>query len=185
MKRRKIVVAKAKSKKVNKKVNKKIKPAKPVKAKKAKIVAKPKISAKMKPVMKPVVQVKKAKAVTVKTPTMAITKNSAKNKTEKNTLNWDKFVTPLDDRIFVLDEKRAEKTPGGLFIPDSAEAVENNQGTVVVAGRGHLDKKGKIHPLDVKNGDRVLYPKHSGNRILINGSELLVLRESDVLGVVD
>ena len=94
-------------------------------------------------------------------------------------------IRPLYDRIVVkrIDED-VEKTAGGLFIPDSAKE-KPQQGEVVAVGQGKKTEEGKIIPLDVKAGDRILFGKYSGSDIKIDGNEYLIMREDEVLGVIE
>jgi chaperonin GroES len=94
-------------------------------------------------------------------------------------------IRPLYDRIVVkrLDEETA-KTSGGLFIPDSAKE-KPQQGEVVAVGQGKRNDDGKLIPLDVKVGDRILFGKYSGSDIKSDGDEYLIMREDEVLGVVE
>ncbi len=94
-------------------------------------------------------------------------------------------IRPLYDRIVVkrLDND-AEKTAGGLFIPDSAKE-KPQEGEVVAAGQGKRNDEGKLIPLDVKVGDRILFGKYSGSDIKMDGNEYLIMREDEVLGVIE
>ena len=93
-------------------------------------------------------------------------------------------VKPLADRVVVKALEEAETMRGGLYIPDTAKE-KPQQGEVVAAGPGKFDEKGGQRiPMDVKVGDRVLYGKYSGTEVTIEGEQLLILRESDVLAVV-
>jgi len=94
-------------------------------------------------------------------------------------------IRPLYDRIVVkrLDNE-AEKTAGGLFIPDSAKE-KPQEGEVVAVGQGKRGDDGKLMPLDVKAGDRILFGKYSGSDIKMDGNEYLIMREDEVLGVID
>jgi chaperonin GroES len=94
-------------------------------------------------------------------------------------------VRPLQDRVLIkrLDEE-AEKTKGGLYIPDSAKE-KPQQGKVMAVGKGRVNEDGKVTPLDVKTGDKVLFGKYSGSEIKVDGEELLIMREEDILGVVE
>lgn len=95
-----------------------------------------------------------------------------------------KFLTPLDDRLIVQLTERETKTAGGLYIPDTVSTVTGNlEGHVIAIGRGHRDKKGRIRPLDVSVGDRILFPQYSGSKIDIQGADVVILRESDVMGL--
>jgi chaperonin GroES len=91
---------------------------------------------------------------------------------------------PLHDRVVVRRIEEDERTKGGIIIPDTAKE-KPQQGEVVAAGPGAHDEKGTIQPLDVKPGDRVLFGKWSGTEVIIDGEELLVMKESDILGVLE
>ena len=94
-------------------------------------------------------------------------------------------IRPLYDRLVVkrLDEE-TEKTASGLFIPDSAKE-KPQQGEVVAVGQGKRNDDGKLIPLDVKAGDRILFGKYSGSDIKMDGNEYLIMREDEVLGVIE
>ncbi len=91
---------------------------------------------------------------------------------------------PLHDRVVVKRIEGEEKTKGGIIIPDSAKE-KPQEGKVVAIGPGARDETGKLVPLDVKAGDRVLFGKWSGSEVKIDGEDLLIMKESDVLGVVN
>ena len=91
---------------------------------------------------------------------------------------------PLHDRVVVRRIEEDERTPGGIIIPDTAKE-KPQQGEVVAAGPGARDEKGEVQPLDVKAGDRVLFGKWSGTEVKIDGEELLIMKESDILGVLE
>jgi chaperonin GroES len=93
-------------------------------------------------------------------------------------------IRPLHDRILVKRLDEETKTSGGLFIPDSAKE-KPIQAKVVAVGAGKLDKNGKLIPLDVKEGDKVLFSKYSGSEIKIDGEEHLIMREDDLLAILD
>ncbi len=93
-------------------------------------------------------------------------------------------IRPLHDRILVKRLEEETKTTGGLFIPDSAKE-KPIQAKVVAVGAGKLDKNGKLIPLDVKAGDKVLFSKYSGSEIKIDGEEHLIMREEDLLAILD
>ena len=94
-------------------------------------------------------------------------------------------VRPLQDRVLIKRlEEDIEKTKGGLYIPDSAKE-KPQQGKVMAAGKGKANDDGKVTPLDVKVGDKVLFGKYSGSEIKVDGEELLIMREEDILGVVE
>ena len=92
-------------------------------------------------------------------------------------------VTPLHDRILIKRVGEDEKTKGGIIIPDTAKE-KPMQGKVIAIGAGKLDEHGKRIPLDVRQGDRVLFSKYAGNEIRIEGEEHLIVREDDILGIV-
>jgi len=90
---------------------------------------------------------------------------------------------PLHDRVVVKRVEAEEKTKGGIIIPDTAKE-KPQEGEVVAAGPGGRDESGKLIPLDLKAGDRILFGKWSGTEIKLDGEELLIMKESDVMGVV-
>ncbi len=92
-------------------------------------------------------------------------------------------VRPLHDRLLVRRIEEEETVRGGIIIPDSAKE-KSQEGEVVAAGKGKVTEDGKVLPLDVKEGDRILFGKYSGNEIKLDGEELLILREDEVLGVL-
>lgn len=91
---------------------------------------------------------------------------------------------PLHDRVLVRRVKEEEKTKGGIIIPDSAKE-KPQEGKVIAIGSGTRADDGKITPLDVKVGDRVLFGKWSGSEVTIDGEELIIMKESDILGIVE
>jgi chaperonin GroES len=92
-------------------------------------------------------------------------------------------VTPLHDRVLVIRIEEDEKTSGGIIIPDTAKE-KPQEGKVIAVGAGKMDEDGKRISLDVKKGDRVLFGKYSGNEIMIDGVEHLIMREDDILAIV-
>ena len=90
---------------------------------------------------------------------------------------------PLHDRVLVKRIEAEEKTAGGIIIPDTAKE-KPQEGEVVAAGAGARNDKGEIAPLDVKAGDRILFGKWSGTEVKVNGEDLLIMKESDILGIV-
>ncbi len=92
-------------------------------------------------------------------------------------------IRPLHDRVIVKRIEEERKTPGGIVIPDNA-AEKPDQGEVLAIGNGKVLEDGKVRPLDVKVGDRVLFGKYSGSAVKMGGEELLVMREEDIMGVV-
>ena len=93
-------------------------------------------------------------------------------------------IRPLQDRIIVKRVEEEEKTKGGIIIPDTAKE-KPMEGKVIAVGKGKVLEDGKIHPLDVKVGDRVLFGKYSGTEVKIDGEEHLIMREDDILGVIE
>jgi chaperonin GroES len=93
-------------------------------------------------------------------------------------------IRPLHDRILVKRLEEETKTAGGLFIPDAAKE-KPIQAKVIAVGSGKRDKDGKVHPLEVKAGDRVLFSKYSGTEVKLDGEEHLIMREDDLLAVLD
>ena len=93
-------------------------------------------------------------------------------------------LRPLHDRILVRRIEEDEKTKGGIIIPDTAKE-KPSQGEVISVGEGAKTEDGKITPLDVKKGDRVLFGKWGGTEITIDGEDLLIMKESDILGIVE
>jgi len=93
-------------------------------------------------------------------------------------------VRPLRDRILVKRIEEAEQRVGGIIIPDTAKE-KPQQGRVVAAGNGRVTDDGKVLPLDVKAGDTILFGKYSGTEIKLDGEEYLIIREEEVLGVVE
>jgi chaperonin GroES len=93
-------------------------------------------------------------------------------------------VKPLHDRILVKRIEEGEQVVGGIIIPDTAKE-KPQQGKVVAIGAGKIDDKGKRVPLDVKDGDRILFGKYSGQEIKLDGEEFLIMREDEVLGVIE
>jgi chaperonin GroES len=91
---------------------------------------------------------------------------------------------PLGDRVLVKRVEEEEKTKGGIIIPDTAKE-KPQEGEVIAAGPGARDESGKIQPLDVKVGDRILFGKWSGTEVKLDGQDLLIMKESDILGVLE
>lgn len=92
-------------------------------------------------------------------------------------------VRPLHDRLLVKRIDEDEKTKGGIIIPDTAKE-KPQEGKVIAVGSGRVDDEGKVTPLDVKKGDKVLFTKYAGNEIQLDGDEHLIIREDDVLAVL-
>jgi chaperonin GroES len=91
---------------------------------------------------------------------------------------------PLHDRVLVRRVESNERSAGGIIIPDTAKE-KPQEGEVIAVGSGTRAEDGKVTPLDVRPGDRVLFGKYSGTEVRINGEELLIMRESDILGVIE
>jgi len=93
-------------------------------------------------------------------------------------------VRPLHDRVIVERIEESEQRIGGIIIPDSAKE-KPQQGKIIAAGKGRIEKDGKVTPLDVKAGDTILFGKYAGQEIKIDGNEYLIMREEEVLGVIE
>lgn len=155
------VVAKAAAKK---------KPSKPA----PKLTVKPKAKVTAKPSAKTVAPPIAKKAATL-----------VKPMPPKNESFYKSYLKPLDDRLVVLVGEAETMTPGGLYIPATVTDVSGNfKGKVMAIGRGHMNKKGKVKPLDVSVGDKIVFSQFSGSQIDVDGTNIMVIRESDVLGIV-
>ena len=93
-------------------------------------------------------------------------------------------LRPLNDRVLIKRIEAETKTAGGLFLPDTAKE-KPQQGKIIAAGKGKVNDDGKLTPLDVKVGDRILFGKYSGSEIKLDGEEHLIMREEDILGVIE
>lgn len=93
-------------------------------------------------------------------------------------------IRPLQDRVIVKRLEEEEKTKGGIIIPDSAKE-KPQEGKVIAVGKGKVTDEGKVIPLDVKAGDRILFGKYSGTEVKIEGEEHLIMREEDILGIIE
>ncbi len=93
-------------------------------------------------------------------------------------------IRPLHDRLIVRRMEEERTSAGGIVIPDSA-AEKPAQGEVLAAGKGKVNEKGDVSPLDVKVGDKVLFGKYAGTEVKVEGEELLVMREEDIMGVIE
>src|SRR5574337_299922 len=93
-------------------------------------------------------------------------------------------IRPLQDRVIVKRIAEEEKTKGGIIIPDTAKE-KPQEGKVIAVGKGKVNEGGKLIPLDVKVGDRILFGKYSGSEIKLEGEEHLIMREEDILGVIE
>jgi len=93
-------------------------------------------------------------------------------------------IRPLQDRVIVKRLEEEEKTKGGIIIPDTAKE-KPQEGKVIAVGKGKVTEEGKVIPLDVKVGDKILFGKYSGSEVKIEGEELLIMREEDILGIIE
>ncbi len=93
-------------------------------------------------------------------------------------------LKPLHDRVVVMPLEAEEKTAGGIIIPDTAKE-KPMKGRIVAAGPGVRGEDGKLNPLDVKKGDEILYGKWSGTEVKLNGDDLLIMKESDIMGIIE
>ena len=93
-------------------------------------------------------------------------------------------IRPLHDRVIVRREEEEQKSPGGIVIPDTA-AEKPIQGKITAVGKGKILESGEVRPLDVKAGDKVLFGKYSGTEVKVNGEDLLVMREDDIMAVIE
>ena len=93
-------------------------------------------------------------------------------------------IRPLQDRVIVRRLEEEEKTKGGIIIPDTAKE-KPQEGKIVAVGKGKTTEEGKLFPLDVKTGDKILFGKYSGTEIKVEGEELLIMREEDILGIIE
>jgi len=93
-------------------------------------------------------------------------------------------IRPLQDRVIVRRLEEEEKTKGGIIIPDTAKE-KPQEGKVIAVGKGKVTEDGKVIPLDVKVGDKILFGKYSGTEIKVGGEEHLIMREEDILGVIE
>jgi chaperonin GroES len=100
--------------------------------------------------------------------------------TDKVALN----LRPLGDRVVIEPSEGEEVTTGGILLPETAKE-KPQQGTIVAIGTGRRDENGKVVPMDTKLGDKVLYAKYAGTEIKVNGQKVLILKESDILAIVD
>jgi chaperonin GroES len=108
------------------------------------------------------------------------TKYTTKDRKEKYSMN----LRPLQDRILVKRVEEETKTAGGLFIPETAKE-KPQRGEIVAVGKGKKTEDGKVLPLDVKVGDKVLFGKYAGTEIKVDGNDYLIMREDDILAVVE
>jgi chaperonin GroES len=93
-------------------------------------------------------------------------------------------IRPLHDRVIVKREEDERKSPGGIVIPDSA-TEKPSKGRVIAVGNGKILEDGKVRPLDVKVGDKVLFGKYSGTEVKVDGDDVLVMREEDIMAIIE
>ncbi len=93
-------------------------------------------------------------------------------------------IRPLQDRVLVERVDEEEKSAGGIIIPDTAQE-KPMEGKVMAVGKGARNEEGKVHPLDVKKGDRILFGKWSGTEVKLDGKDVIVMKESDIMGVIE
>ncbi len=93
-------------------------------------------------------------------------------------------IRPLQDRVIVERIEEEERTKGGIIIPDTAKE-KPQEGKVIAVGKGKVSEEGKVVPLTVKEGDKILFGKYSGTEVKLNGNEYLIMREDDILGVLE
>ncbi len=190
----------AKAKKVKKVLKVKKTSTSKVQAKiKAKVTAKTKVKPKAKTaaVKKVAVKAKELKKIKSSTNNNAnLTKTSLKTSSATNKVQILKVtsksatknnILPLADRIVVRAiNNKEKKTAGGLYIPDTVQMdVDNKEAIVIAVGRGSMDKKGRIRPIDLKAGTKIIFSKYAGDTFELNGEDLLFIREKDILGVVE
>jgi len=94
-------------------------------------------------------------------------------------------IRPLHDRVVARRVEEERTSPGGIVIPDSVAGEKPTQGEVISVGKGKMDANGKLCAPDVKKGDRILFGKYAGTEIKVEGEELLILREDDIMGVLE
>ncbi len=94
-------------------------------------------------------------------------------------------IRPLADRVVIKPAEREERTKGGIYLPDTASKERPQEGTVIAAGEGRRDDSGKLIPMSVKVGEKVLFAKYSGTEFKIDEVEYLMMAEKDILGVID
>lgn len=179
---------KAQTKKIAKNIAKKV----VKKAKSAKLVVQKKTAPKKKVAKsKPAAFAKKSatQSSTQKKASPSVVKKAsvlASSQQKQKLVDVSDFVTPLDDRMIVQVKIGEKRTAGGLYIPDTVSNVSGQrEGIVLSVGRGHRDPKGRLRPMDVKRGDQVLFSDYAGSKFEYNGQDLIILRETDVMGVLD
>jgi len=94
-------------------------------------------------------------------------------------------IRPLQDRIIVERVEEETKTAAGIIIPDTVSKEKPQEGKVIAVGKGKITPEGKVLPLDIKEGDKVLFGKYAGSEIKVEGQEYLIMREDDILGIIE
>lgn len=158
----------------NKVVKAKVAKAKPAKKTAAKKKTAPVKAKTAKPAPK---KASKQKKVTMTKPAVKATKASKANSPKAKA-----WMKPLDDRLLVELAEIEQVSPGGIILVDSSVQPENIEGYVTAIGRGHQNKKGRIRPIELKVGDKVVFSKYAGDKISHNGVNFVIIRESEVLG---
>jgi len=153
------------------------------KASKAKTKPQTKALAKTKATKKIATQTSSAKSVTAKSKKPVAPTKASKASTVKTLASGALQISTLRDRVVIEPIGESDRTPGGLYIPQTAEE-KPQRGRVMAVGSGLVSKKGKVRPLDVKLGDEVLYGKYAGTEIELQGFKLLILKESDIVGIL-
>lgn len=111
--------------------------------------------------------------------------NAKSSSSNPKLVDVSQFVTPLDDRLIVQLKSAERMTAGGLIIPDTVTDVSGHlEGTVLSVGRGHRDPKGRVRPMDVKRGDKIVFSSFAGAKLEYQNADLMILRETDVMGVI-
>lgn len=130
---------------------------------------------------------KAVKKVTKKAVKKTVVKKiAAKKVIAKKPASFKNFLSPLGDRLIVQISEMERKTAGGLYIPDTVADISGNlEGVVVAVGPGYRDRKGRLRPMDVKVGDGVIFSQYSGNKIEMQGQNVVILHEAEVMGVLD
>ena len=194
LKKKPAVKAQVKAKKPRAKVVKKaigvVTKAKAKIKSKSKAVVKSLVKSKSKPVVKAKPAMKNQTALKTSTSKykapQAAVPVSMRPAAKMKLVDVSEFVTPLDDRMIIQANEEEKVTAGGLIIPDTVTSVSGNRkGVVLSVGRGHRDPKGRVRPMDVKAGDKIVFSTYAGSKFDYQGSELIILRETDVMGVLD
>jgi chaperonin GroES len=149
------------------------------------LAKKPKIAKKQK--TSPTNAIAKPSAKLIKASPSSKKMNPKANKPtiRKTSASLGAIVTPLDDRVLIKVLPKETRTAGGLYIPESVTENQNTEGIVVAVGRGHQDKKGRMRPMEVQVGQKVLFAKYNGSQLKLENQEFVFIRENEILGLVD